>query len=806
MGSNLQINNGISNTRRNYPYICPKQLIFIHIIYPFLINMLKRLNCILLLILISTMLSAQQQHLRKDYILILHSINFSDTWTKNTNDAIFSAFNDDSLDVLGEELQIPVITDMEEVDYKLNMLRDKYNYPPKVIVCIGDPAWLLCRPLFEKEWKDIPTLVCYSQEELPEQTEDLIKKNFIPSKTVHAEKVMQGYKVTALKFPFFIKSTVDLMRSLQPQIKKVLFICDNRFISMVAENQVKAAFKSQMPELQLKIISTPEYSTENLLDTLGNVGYDTGIIYYSWFISKQKGENQYLLDNVQKMTNSFSAPPVYLITDLGLENGNFAGGHYISIHDFANSAISIIRKMLNGEDTSILPENAAGTPYTYLNYKHLQSHGIDPALYPKDAIYFEQPPTFFEKNKFIFIGISVIVVLLIMIASLRIRLVLQKKRQHNKEVITAIKTEELNRKYNLILKASRTTVWVWDVFKSKIDCDQESFAKEKDSLGQYSIPEKDLYELIHPEDRQKIRKAYLKLVNGNTDIMHHEFRVWRPDENKYDWLDCHAIAGKKDKNGKALILVGSSITVTERKEMEAELLEKKKVEEANRLKSAFLANMSHEIRTPLNAIVGFSNLILQGEVESEEEKEEFSNIISTNNELLLQLINDILDLSKIEAGKLEFTFSEIQVPEMLTQLAHTFKGRPREGVEFRCILPEKHYTIRSERNRLTQVITNFLTNACKFTFSGSITLGYEEAQNGLRFYVTDTGKGIAQNNIPHVFERFAKFDSFIQGTGLGLSICETIIQNLGGKIGVESEEGVGSTFWFTIPFTSESKQ
>lgn len=752
------------------------------------------------------MLSAQQQHIRKDYILILHSINFKEAWTRNTNDAIFEALNDDSLDVLGEELQIPAITDMEEVDYKLHTLREKYSHPPKVIVCIGDPAWLLCRPLFDNVWKEIPTLVCYSQEELPYKTEDLIKKNFIPSKTAPAQEVMKGYKVTALKFPFFVKSTVDLMRSLQPQIKKILFICDNRFISVIAQNHVKAAFKSEMPELQLKIISTPEYSTENLLDTLGNVGYDTGIIYYSWFISKEKGENQYLLDNVQKMTNSFSAPPVYLITDLGLESGNFAGGYYISIRDFASSTVSIIRKMLDGEDMSDLPNDAAGIPYPYLNYKHLQSHGIEPSLYPKEAIYYDQPPTFFKKNKFAIIGISVIIILLIIIASLRLRLILQKKRQHDKEVATAIKTEELNRKYNLILKASCTTVWVWDVMQAKIDCDQESFAKEKDSLGKYSIPEKELYELIHPEDRPKIRNAYLKLVNGNTDIMHHEFRVWRVNENKYDWLDCHAIAGKKDKNGKALILVGSSITITERKKMEAELLEKKKIEEANRLKSAFLANMSHEIRTPLNAIVGFSNLILQGEVDSDDEKEEFSKIISTNNELLLQLINDILDLSKIEAGKQEFTFSEIHVSEMLIRLAHTFKDRTKPGVEIRCILPEKQYTIRSERNRLTQVITNFLTNACKFTFSGSITLGYEEVKDGLRFYVTDTGKGIAEENLPHVFERFAKFDSFIQGTGLGLSICETIIQNLGGKIGVESKESAGSTFWFMIPFTSESTQ
>ena len=761
--------------------------------------MLKKSGFILILILFCPILFAQQNPCAKDYILILHSINYKEAWTHETNEAIFNSFNNDSLDVLGEELQIPAIKNMEEAEEKLNVLREKYATPPQVIVSIGDPAWLLCRPLLANEWKDVPVLVCYSQENLPARTEDLINKDFSSSTMVPADQVMQGYSITAIKFPFFVKETVDIMRSLQPQMKQVFFICDSRFISIAAKDYVVEAFKNQIPDLQLKVISNSDFTTENLLDTLGKVNYETGIIYNSWFIPKEKNENQYLLDNVQKMTNSFSAPPVYILTDLGLGTGDFAGGYYISIQNFAKSIITILHKMINKESIPDDYINISRMAHLHLNYKHLQTHGIDPAIYPKNAIYYDQPPTFFQKYKLAIICISIIILLLIIITSLRIRLVIQKQRQRAKEHIAARNTEELNQKYRLILRASRTTVWVWDVANCKIDCDQESFASEKLIDARYSISEKNLYECIHPDDRAKIRESYLQLINGSTDILHHEFRVWRKEQGIYDWLDCYAIAGHKDKDGKVRMLVGSSITITERKNMEAELREKEKVEEANRLKSAFLANMSHEIRTPLNAIVGFSNLILQGEVESEEEKQEFGQIITTNNELLLQLINDILDLSKIEAGKLEFTFSEIQVSEMLTQLAHTFKDRTKPGIELRCILPDKAYTIRSERNRLTQVITNFLTNACKFTFNGSITLGYEEVDNGLRFYVTDTGKGISEENIPHVFERFAKFDSFIQGTGLGLSICDTIIQNLGGQIGVESTEGVGCTFWFILP-------
>ena len=231
--------------------------------------------------------------------------------------------------------------------------------------------------------------------------------------------------------------------------------------------------------------------------------------------------------------------------------------------------------------------------------------------------------------------------------------------------------------------------------------------------------------------------------------------------------------------------------------MELELRDKEKIEESNRLKSAFLANMSHEIRTPLNAIVGFSNLL--AETCHSEETREFCEIIETNNELLLQLVNDILDLSKIEAGQMDFIYSEFNVSTLFRSLYQTFQSRVKDGVTLYCEIPEQDCVIYSEKNRLTQVITNFLTNACKFTFQGAIRMGYKEREDGLYFYVKDTGKGIERKNLPHVFERFAKFDSFIQGTGLGLSICQTILENLHGKIGVESEEGKGSTFWFTIP-------
>lgn len=242
------------------------------------------------------------------------------------------------------------------------------------------------------------------------------------------------------------------------------------------------------------------------------------------------------------------------------------------------------------------------------------------------------------------------------------------------------------------------------------------------------------------------------------------------------------------------------ILIDKQKEDEIELRKAKdKAEESDRLKSAFLANMSHEIRTPLNAIVGFSNLLTMAE--DEEERNEYINIISSNNELLLQLINDILDVAKIEAGTLEFIDSEIDINALLSDIEQSSRLKAPEGVQISFVEKMPYCIIMSDKNRLAQVITNFINNAIKFTKEGSIRFGYRHKDDKLLFYVRDTGCGIEPEKKDLVFNRFVKLNSFAQGTGLGLAICQMIVKKMGGEIGAESQLGKGSTFWFTLPDT-----
>ena len=231
-----------------------------------------------------------------------------------------------------------------------------------------------------------------------------------------------------------------------------------------------------------------------------------------------------------------------------------------------------------------------------------------------------------------------------------------------------------------------------------------------------------------------------------------------------------------------------------------ELIEaKRRAEDADKMKSVFLANMSHEIRTPLNAIVGFSSLL--AETDSRSERQEYIKIVQENNELLLQLISDILDLSKIEAGTFNFVYTNVDVNETCSEIIKSMGMKVGKGVEliFEEILPECY--IYTDKNRFTQVISNFINNALKFTQQGSITLGYEQVSHQkIKFYVRDTGMGIPEEKQKSVFERFVKLNTFVQGTGLGLSICKSIVSQMGGEIGVDSTEGIGSCFWFTHPY------
>ena len=625
-----------------------------------------RCLCLLLILLgaVHSRLSAHADKTRED-VLFLNSINFNLPWAKDVFWYTHQALQKKNISVKAESLSVPALCNRKEAAAVVEQLRRKYDVPPRLIVFIGDPGWIVCRELFDDVWKDVPVIITNTRDRLPATLDILLShEELTESNTVPAYEWRKGYNVTTLGQVYYVKETIGLMRQLMPDMKRLAFISDDRYISEAVRGDVEQAMTGSFPELAFEQLSTRNISTEMLLDTLKSYDKTTGLIYYSWFETHNQDDNNYLFDHIQEIITRFVHSPLFLLAPEDLSNNTFAGGYYVSVESFGDSLLQLIHRVLEGEFPRDIPPALGGKPAAYLCYPALQSYDIPVSLYPKEAVYINLPVSFFEQYKK---EILMTVVLLLVVVS---------------------------------------------------------------AVGYY----------IHILKRahQRMKEAQLK------------------------------------------------------------------AEEANQLKSAFLANMSHEIRTPLNAIVGFSNLLSM--VEDKEEMLEYAGIIETNTELLLQLINDILDMSKIESGMYDFHVTQVDANQLVSEVEQVARLRIRTdevSLSFAERLPQ--CVFHTDKNRLIQVLTNFVVNAIKFTSQGEIQIGYRlQDAHTLYFYVSDTGCGMSVEQCEHVFERFVKYNTFIQGTGLGLSICKMIIEKLGGEIGVQSESGKGSVFWFTLPYRASA--
>ena len=370
-------------------------------------------------------------------------------------------------------------------------------------------------------------------------------------------------------------------------------------------------------------------------------------------------------------------------------------------------------------------------------------------------------------------------------------------------------TSELTQEYILNTALNRTRIYPWF-----FDLDRQIFsldARYFEYLGiepepGYTLSMDRYLKLIHPDDQKQLFDAFSVQFSGDTIYEKPvPFRILRGD-GRWEWFEGQSTyIGKL--SGLPYRLVGICMSIQEHKDIEDTLISARmKAEESDRLKTAFLANMSHEIRTPLNAITGFAEIL--GSANTEEEKAQYQEIIKMNADLLMQLVNDILDMSKIEAGTLEFEQTTVDVNLLLSDLQQLFQMRVNDAGEKIQIIAEPSRSscmIQTDRNRVAQVLSNFAGNAIKFTHEGSIRIGYEARDTELYFYVKDTGAGIPAEKLPDVFERFVKLNKDKKGAGLGLSISQTIVTKLGGQIGADSVEGEGSTFWFTIPYRTCGK-
>lgn len=1110
---------------------------------------------------------------KDEYVLILNTYNETNEWSNEIQKEITQSFyGNDATTVRLEELAALLIRTPEDMEAKKALLLSKYTSKPKAVVIIGDAGWIVYRTAFGEIWKDVPVIIASVWDFTinAEDYLDVLSKNkelgqvsMIP----YAES-FRGYNATAVQQPLYISETVGMMRTMLPKMKKLAFISDNRYLSAQSRFMFEKARKRDFPDLEIIQLQAGVLSTETLLDTLGDLTYDTGILFHSWYALENSDGKNYLSNKTHRIIGSFTTLPIFTLSDEGVRDGCFTGGYFSSVKEYANSITKTLDQILTSKSARDIPFIHCDNPKERLNYSNLQQYNIPQSLYPSKAVYYQKPenkmalvmwgvligglflllilgiirykkknsqkekelstmskykelfnnmPVAYAKQRLVYnntqnIADSIIIDInpgfehefgvspdttlgrsvnnVIDANSFKLTNEIFRKIIDNKETVyleyyhpktkkyydllifptgkkdfidvffvdkteqyiaahkaealmelnnkiteaipdmifmfdrtyriidilnpnenelpdsrerligqritailddeTALKYEDMlscvflngysgsldyqmakngntiyfnarmlsldentvicfarnvtlehqqkaeadrlkffldtvldnlpipiyvkdvsdnmryvywnkeaamlfkferdevigktdadfiepelaearrkfdlqileknntyrgfeafqtrdgriiptmlmksiiklegfhtwllsartdiselqntqqlletsNHKLSLALEAADVMPWTFDIEEQTFTIDEKYFDENNLTAVFESnvLTMKYMQDTMHPEDWVRCERSLRNLCKGAIPKLKEEVRSNYLGKG-FEWVEIRGVVDKQNDEGQALTVVGSVINTNKRKTLEQDLLAaKEKAEESNRLKSAFLANMSHEIRTPLNAIVGFSGILAS--TDEVEEKKEYLDIIESNNTLLLQLISDILDLSKIEAGTLDFRFSDVDVNALFYEIEQTSRLRLKTDkvvINFEDHLPE--CVILTEKNRILQVITNFVSNAIKFTEKGSITMGYRLCDDYLYFYVKDTGCGIPESHLRLIFGRFVKLNSFAQGTGLGLSICETIVDRLGGKIGAESEMGVGSTFWFTLPYNPVS--
>ena len=357
--------------------------------------------------------------------------------------------------------------------------------------------------------------------------------------------------------------------------------------------------------------------------------------------------------------------------------------------------------------------------------------------------------------------------------------------------------ERFREKYSTrILDALPDMLTVFDHDANIIELASSPSTNHVEGINADNITHSNVKDILPPEAYESVRQNMDRVIltgessTSRHDLMldgilhHYENRIF-PLDKEYLLCMCRDISEQWN---------AEQTNKKQQKELEAARI---KAEESDRLKSAFLANMSHEIRTPLNAIVGFSKLVIDAECTNE--KEQYAEIIERNSEILLNLFNDILDLSSLEADSLSFNIRPIKLIDICLQLEQQFCYKVKNGTKLILDDVDTELYVSGDWNRIIQIISNLLSNAAKFTPKGEIHFGYREKEDFVEFYGKDSGIGIPAERVATIFQRFGKINDFVQGTGLGLTLCRMLVEKMGGRIWLRSQEGKGSRFYFTLP-------
>ena len=863
-----------------------------------------------------------------DDILIINTYTEANPWSNDFITSIVNMASQNShIGVYTAHMKMLTLDEENKLEtFKESLFKSYKN--PKLIVLIGCGSFIMCDEL-NRQWPDIPMILC-GERDYTGPKETMIREHALPrTERIPISDLQKKYNLTLMQSSVYLNENLQLMKQLIPKMDKVMYIGDETYICQQNDYDLSEIIREKYPELDYQFLSAKDIRTDSLFNILNHVNpHTTGVIFSSWLYKSSPHDN--IMRSNSHRVISTAPIPLFSLRAIGIEEeGGIVGGYIYNKEKYNARLLETIHKILDGTPARNIPLYYPDDGAPVFNYKSLLQRDLNPKLCPKGTIFYNMPPTFWEKYEYVIISITAaIITLLFFFQYLRLQSLSRIKRLQQQQLDSNLKYRNLinnmpilymyeklikdekgritdtlyidvnnffedrfimrkeavgkrgselfpesmneflhfmnialkekrsvtfpyyykkidtfydivvkasdngeymhvfcvdstelhhtqiqlrstNRKLSMALDVANIVPWKWNLRTHTILCDVNKPIELSNNAGimddeQLSVPDSQYFSKIHKEDLEKVKQAYTDLIEGRIQKVKEEYRVINhADRHKhFDWVEAQAAVETYDENNKPLTLVGSSLVITERKKMETELVSaKNRAEESNKLKSAFLANMSHEIRTPLNAIVGFTNLLQDEKELTDEEKDLFRNTINKNSNLLLKLINDILELSRIESGRMSFAFDDCSLNELLEEIYQTHHLLMPSNIRFLKEFQETELIIHVDRFRFTQVITNFINNAVKFTTKGHILLGavYKKEEKEVHVFVEDTGKGMSEEAQKKVFERFFKVDEFAQGTGLGLSICQTIAERLDGRITLSSQEGKGSRFTLIIP-------
>lgn len=493
-----------------------------------------------------------------------------------------------------------------------------------------------------------------------------------------------------------------------------------------------------------------------------------------------------------------SFPGFSVLNEMVGYNYGVIGGYVTTQQEQTILAANRIADILDGTPVSNFPQITETDKKYIFDYKILDQWGISLNKLPVDSEIVNIP--FYIRYQFYIICIAVLLGIILIIIIIYQRMLYKREATHKKEVQENLKHE----KEFLSFALESGNIFT---FRYK----NGTFYFDKEFYHYLDMPEKPISAIsfsnaIHENEQSDFELNRYKLDHGfpSRQITRRRYDFNGKGHQWWEFRYAQNTNTNTDGTDNSVEVNGLCLNIQQIKETEINLTKAlKKAEESDKMKSAFLANMSHEIRTPLNAIVGFSQLLSSDMELEQDEKNEFIGLINTNNDLLLKLISDILDLSRIESGQISFTYADCDLNQLVEDIFNTHRVLMPQGVELIKEVPEIPAIINTDRFRLTQVVTNFINNATKFTTHGYIKVKYEYDTEHILLSVEDTGKGIPKDKIKQVFERFQKLDEFAKGTGLGLAISLSIIKTFKGTILLDSEEGKGSKFTISLPYTPQ---